>query len=161
MREDHDYCDIPNISPLTEYKHQAIGYIAGFVAKSVGERLLCLKCKAALKSNYMNNDTFLMFKNRGGLTKLSASVTEICEEAEKCFQRMLAVTSGKLPQSVGLMNAFSIAVLGNIGSKTTFRELEDHITDSALGDNHIIHLIKEVTKCYCKIRFKHLGVMSN
>ena len=48
VKNEHDYTDAPNIVYLSEYKHAAIQYIAGSVAKSVTKQILCIKCKKAL-----------------------------------------------------------------------------------------------------------------
>ena len=48
VKNEHDYTDAPNIVYLSEYKHAAIQYIAGYVAKSVTKQTLCIKCKKAL-----------------------------------------------------------------------------------------------------------------
>ena len=45
VKNEHDYTDAPNIVYLSEYKHAAIQYIAGYVAKSVTKQILCIKCK--------------------------------------------------------------------------------------------------------------------
>ena len=45
IKNEHDYTDAPNIVYLSEYKHAAIQYIAGYVAKSVTKQILCIKCR--------------------------------------------------------------------------------------------------------------------
>ena len=40
---------------------------------------------------------------------------------------------------------------------TIFRELDDHMVETAVNDNHIFGLIKLIAKSYCKVRFYHLG----
>ena len=45
VKDEHDYTDAPNIVYLSEYKHAAIQYIAGYVAKSVTKQILCIQCK--------------------------------------------------------------------------------------------------------------------
>ena len=120
-----------------------------------------MRCKVSLKVEASDPGSFLTLKNKGGLTKPAASVVAICVETEKSCQRMLAATSGKLPQTPGLVNAFAVAVMQNISLRKVFEELEDHVMDAATGENHKIHLVKEITKTYCKIRFKHLGAEEN
>jgi len=48
-------------------------------------------------------------------------------------------------------------VLGNVDLSRVFRELDDHMVDSAVNENHTFRLIKVICKCYCKIRLYHLG----
>lgn len=90
MQSDHDYADVPNIFHLSEYKKAAISYIAGFVAKLVEKQLLCMQSCNALGSKNL--------KDRERLFKPTQSVIKVCEEREKCFDRMLASTGGNLPQ---------------------------------------------------------------
>ncbi len=47
---DHDYCDVPNVMELSEFKTSAISYIAGYVVRMVERTIHCLKCLAALKT---------------------------------------------------------------------------------------------------------------
>ncbi len=90
LATDHDYCDSPNIVCLSEYKKAAISYIGGYVAQTVKKQVPCITCCRALGSR---NDTadasFLKLKDRGFLFKATPSVLMVCEETEKCFQRML------------------------------------------------------------------------
>ena len=37
------------------------------------------------------------------------------------------------------------------------RELDNHMFESAVDENHVFGLIKIIAKCYCKIRLYHLG----
>ena len=38
-----------------------------------------------------------------------------------------------------------------------FRELDTHMFDTAVNDNHVFSLVKGIVKSYCKIRLHHLG----
>jgi len=49
----------------------------------------------------------IKFFIRGGLIKPTESVEIICREVEKCFQQMLAVNDGQLPQCWCIKNQFS------------------------------------------------------
>ena len=70
---------------------------------------------------------------------------------------MILATDGKLPQCIGLSDAIAVSVLGYLGSSDIFTELQSHVLESAVDDNHIFQLIKIIVKCYCKVRFYHLG----
>ena len=61
------------------------------------------------------------------------------------------------PQGKGIPDAIATSVLGNINLSRVFRELDDHMVDSAVNENHTFRLIKIICKCYCKIRLYHLG----
>ena len=158
MKSDHDNADAPNTSHLSEFKIAALSYIAGFVGKMKDKETTCVKCSEALGSvQNQSVSSFLTFKDRGGLFKPTTSVFNICKEAEKCFQRMLKTTYGELPQSKGISDAISYSVLAGLNLSNIFRELDNHMTETAIEDNHIFALIKRVAKNYCKVRLYHLG----
>ena len=48
-------------------------------------------------------------------------------------------------------------MLGGINLSSVFRELDGHMTDSAVDENRVFVLIKIIAKCCCKIRLHHLG----
>ncbi len=72
---------------------------------------------------------------------------------------MLAATDGKLPHCKGIVGAITstTSVLGSINALSLFTELDDHMYDSTVDDNHVHGLIKEIISCYCKVRLYHLG----
>ena len=157
---DHDYCDAPNIVELSEYKSAAISYIAGYVANMAEKKIICSQCSSALKvpnQKPLEASDFVQFKSRGGLTLASSSVRKVCEETEKCFARLMAATSGRLPHGQGVPDSISIAVLGSLNIEEIFPELNEHMIDTSATDNHTFQLVKEVAKCYCKIRLHHLA----
>jgi hypothetical protein len=57
---------------------------------------------------------FLQLKDRGNPFKPSESVVIVCQEGEKCFQRMLTINAGKLPQGKGIVEAIATSVLGTL-----------------------------------------------
>ena len=86
VKDEHDYTDAPNIVYLSEYKHAAIQYIAGYVAKSVTKQILCIQCKKALFDKEKKSSDFVNNKDKGGLRHAFKSMIKICSEREKCFQ---------------------------------------------------------------------------
>ena len=159
MQCDHDYSDAPNMVKLSEYKTAAISYISGYVAKSVQQKILCDDCRTALGSqdNTAPSSEFLKLKDSGKLFKPASSVVNICNESEKCFERMLAKNAGKLPHGKGIPEAIATVVLGTLKVSSLFTELDDHMFDWTVDDNHVYKLIKKIVKCYCKVRLYHLG----
>eukprot|EP00794_Sanderia_malayensis_P021103 gene21103-23164_t len=155
---DHDYADVPNVCQLSEYKEAAVSYISGYVARMAEKRILCVSCCKALGSTQNPvKSKFLALKDRGGLFKPTQSVVKVCEKTEKCFNRMLASTDGRLPRCTGIPDAIATSVLGSLNLSSVFRELDSHVFDSAVDDNHVFSLIKTLAKCYCKVRLYHLG----
>ena len=95
--DDHDYCDAPHVPKLSEYKSAAIAYIARYVAAAVQKQTTtCQRCKRALGPTTGKCSGFLKYKDNGGLAKHSQSVILLCQQAEKCFERMLKTTSVNL-----------------------------------------------------------------
>merc|ERR1719376_2036040 len=99
---EHDYCDAPRVSGLSEFKKMTVTYIAGFVVRVVQKKLACKTCKGALLSSDVNGSSLespclLNRKNRGGLTIPSPGVEFVCHESELIFNRMMEATAGALP----------------------------------------------------------------
>ena len=155
---DHDYCDVSNAIKLSEYKEEAISYIAGFVAKMVKKQIVCPTCTGALTVPKEGAKmSFVVWKNNGGLTIPSSSLLKICHETEKCLIRMLNTTSGKLPQCSGIVNAIATAVLSTCIGSDIFETLDEHMYDCTATNNHIASLVKCCSQCYSKIRMHHLA----
>ena len=156
-QDDHDYADAPNIEIISEYKDACIHYIGGYVARKLSHKLKCLTCVTALSSNTGPVHDFVALSNRGGLTTASASVVSICQEAEKCFQRLKNRNDGNLPHGGGISKAISCAVLMNLRDKSLFPELHEHQFDTTVDDNHQHSLVKSVANNYINVRLYHLG----
>lgn len=100
---------------VSQYKKAAISYIAGYVGKKVTESTHCTECGITLSSvSERASSSFLVLKDHGNLFKPTLSVIKVCEETEKCFQRMLALTDGQLPHAHGIPDAFVVAVLASL-----------------------------------------------
>ena len=154
--QDHDYAVIPNMIVLSEFKSSAITYIAGYVVRMTRKFLSCGECAAALTTGIVMASSFLEKKNRGGLVRPAPGVVKVCETTEKCFQRLLNVTGGDLPQASGISHAISSAVLSEIGHLDVFDELTEHMFDCPPDNNHVFTLIKSAAAAYVKIRMHHL-----
>ena len=156
--DDGDYSDAPKFSNVPQFKCTAISYIAGYVAQMVQKKTTCRVCHEAVGSREQECESaFLTLKHRGNLFKPAASVISVCTETEKCFQRMLASTNGRLPQGEGIPDAIAVSVLNGVNIQATFKELDEHMLDTTVNDNHVFKLIKTVSKCYCKVRLYQLG----
>ena len=75
--------------------------LKGYVAKMAEKKILCMPCCKALGSvNHQAESIFLKLKDRGSLFKPTQSVITICEETGKCFERMMKVSGGNLPEAI-------------------------------------------------------------
>ena len=162
---DHDYCDLANSFTLSTYKEYVVAYIAGYVVRMARRELSCSNC---LKSLCTESSTitvtnpkllFVEFRDKGGLVKPSSSVILVCEASEKCLQRILNCNNGKLPKNVGtnFVSNICVAVLGEVGQKSIFEQLTEHMFDSTPECNHIFNVIKVITHCYIKVRMHALA----
>ena len=159
---DHDYCDVPNVVELSEFKTSAISYIAGYVVRMVERKIHCFKCLAALTTAKENiPDLFVVWKSNGGLKLPSPGLLKICEETEKCVMRMLNVDGGGLPHGTGLPNAIATSVLQVCVERGVFSTLKQHMFETTAVNNHVFSLIKCCSKCYVTIRMHHLGKQRN
>ncbi len=94
----------------------------------------------------------------GNLFKPATDVISVCTETERCFQRMLASTNGRLPQGKGIPDAIVVPVLNGIDIRATFKELDGHMLNTTVTDNHVFTLIKTKSKCYtAKCDYINLG----
>lgn len=157
LESDHDYVDTPNYEEISQYKEAAVSYISGFVVRMMKKRIHCKPCISALTAEDETPHAFVELKNHGGLVKASPSVISVCTETEKCFQHMLKMSDGKLPQGDGITEAIVLAVFTNSAGLSLFQELHNHQFDTSIEDNHIHNLVKMASSCYSKIRLYHLG----
>ena len=159
---DHDYCDVPNVMELSEFKTSAISYIAGYVVRMVERKIHCLKCLAALTTTKEKvPDLFVVWKSNGGLKLPSQGLLKICEETEKSVMRMLNVNHGGLPHGTGLPDAIASSVLQVCVERGVFSTLKQHMFETTAMNNHVFTLIKCCSKCYVTIRMHHLGKQRN
>ena len=70
---------------------------------------------------------------------------------------MLKASGGNLPHCKGVPDAIATSVLGAVNLQKVFFDLNEHMYDTAVEENHVFLLIKVITKCYCKVRLSHLA----
>jgi hypothetical protein len=85
---------------------------------------------------------FLQLKDRGNPFKPSESVVIVCQEGEKCLQRMLTINAGKLPQGKGIVEAIATSVLGTLHISlftyifTQYSHIYEKISDHELSKTY-------------------------
>ena len=60
-----------------------------------------------------------------------------------------------------IVEALVVAVLTDIPTSRLFVDLEGHMLETPVTENHVIHLIKTISKNYCKVRLHHIGKEKN
>ena len=133
--------------------------MGSYAAKMAYKKIVCQECSQSLGSKeHIAESKLIRHLDRGGLFKPTTSVVKVCTEAEKAITQMLLTTNGKLPQGKGIPDAIALSVLWALGNSQIFQELALHCTEFPLDEEyHIYALIKEIVKCYCKIRFHRLA----
>ena len=61
----------------------------------------------------------------------------------------------------GIAHAISKAVLEDIDIRKIFKDLDEHLMENAINDNHLASLISAIAKNYSKVRLHHLGREAN
>ena len=59
--------------------------------------------------------------------------------------------------SLGISDAIAKSVLEDLPLDDIFPDLDEHMLETAVSDNHVFQLVKKVTKSYCKVRMYHYG----
>ena len=98
---------------LSEFKTEAISYMAGYVGNAVSRKLLCRECVKALGSRvHPLLSNFLKLKDRGGLFKPTKSV-HLSSIYRTCYGRVNSIGSStqiifKLLARMNVLLRFSI-----------------------------------------------------
>lgn len=160
--QDHAVYALPAWS-LSQYVHDVVGYISGFVVKTLRKRVLCSVCYEALTSqvtlsflqeikNYNSNNS-----NHGsGLVRASSDVIHLCKQAESVFREFEL----ELPSKRHAM-AFLILKTLNRLSKPLFNSLKSHSLDTAIGENHVYNVMKLILHKYFTIRLHYFASLLN
>jgi len=146
-------------SNLYDQKLNILYYIAGFVVRTISQKVFCISCKKSLLQkqtdhNYVHNDFYTKFidiKNYVGLVSASSSVFEIIKETEK---RIFILTNNLGNMNITKISTKIIILVKNYFSQNSqiFGEL-DCENENMLASPHKLELIKLVVSMYLKIRF--------
>lgn len=156
----HSY--IPDFREITQFSNIIVSYIAGFVTKTLLNKLECENCineliQLAPDRSKSTNYILIATKNRGGLVYPSENVVSICKVCEKIIKYALSESGGKiLAKKYDEMFLISKVLYEFIGQNTIFKNLGDHIYDQCAMDNHYMHLIRAIAQNYIKIRMFHI-----
>lgn len=141
---------LQSLQVLTPYVSDVVGYISGFVTRSMSKRIKCSVCDKALYGD-VSTSALITRKTRGGLVIPSADVETICKKAEivireNALSKMLFAKD--LPRYI-------VEVRRRL-APGIFSELDNqHESDSSFLDNHRALLINSIIKKYVIIRLCH------
>lgn len=138
---------------LGEFGEEIVKYIAGYVSRSIQEKIVCEECCAAL-TDINTSASLIAAKNRGGLVYPSNDVVTICIQVERYIRRFLNTCGvSKINKSVIL--GIKSHVLKYCLDKSIFSQLFKHSLNFDFNDNHLYHLINLVVETYFKVRIHH------
>lgn len=150
--EDDD--ELLTVYQNSNYIKDVVGYIAGFVVRSILKRIQCEVCAKEIKS-HKTNSLLLNKKNRGGLTMANADVVSICQVAERTVREY---TKKSNHISIDYLVLKSISILS---IDKYFLNLTNHFMDQEPLNNHLLQMIRLILKTFITIRIHHINTSSN
>ncbi|KAK6475665.1 DNA transposase THAP9 [Huso huso] len=155
VHSEQDIAEIPDIVSFSSYAGRAIAFLADHVVKMVLKRTKCRDCLSALTTDAPDNSSQKCLPPKDWIG-VSDGVIIVCQAAETHFKRFLYTTRGSdLPQAPIIVSTIGSVVLCDVGEKTIFPTLLEHMFDSTPDSNHVFRLIKTVAECYIRIRMYH------
>lgn len=138
---------------LTPYAEDIVGYISGYVVRTLEKCISCRKCLDLLKNDI---DVSLLQKRKtyGKLIRASQLVIDVCKEGEKFFKFFHKTTNILNKQVEHLLPVLINQTMQNISS-TILDHFENHLYDGNFIDGHSDQLIKIILKNYFRIRIYH------
>lgn len=151
---DHDYLSTANYH-LSNYAVDVIGYMAGFVIRSIVKKISCRKCCLVLREENIIHSNLQIWKSYGKLQKASKFVISLCKLAEQNL-RILDISS-KINYVMNTKNIKTKLI------NTCLRYLPlniydlfgDHRFDSEPLADHCLIISKLILEKYIDIRIYH------
>ena len=155
---DHSYDDLP-ILTLGQYNSDIVQYIAGYISRSISNKIDCHKCQSSLVEEIncdKYNSILINRKNRGGLVYPSKDVINICTYIERLIQCVI------ISQKLSKYNITKIKIQALDASSDALLYLVYHsyISDEP-GMNHRLILIKNIIDLFIKIRMHQVAKERN
>lgn len=141
---------------LSRFSENMVEYIAGFVVSSLVKKLKCSICIQALVSLNENKNSFIYYRDLGGLIYPSKTVTKICKRSEMTVKTYL-YNDETQPMNVTKLRAefLTAQTLKTFIGEQLFADFAYHQFDT-METNHIIDLTKCVIKKYIDTRLSYL-----
>lgn len=151
--EEHQHLNFSEVehmfaTNLSEFSQEIIIYISDFIVRKLNSKIKCETCLTALignKENLLNS--FLNFKNRGGLTYPSNDVITLCHNTEKNVRLYI---KNNVFIKKNTHDIISSKVLMTITGKKLFEKMPLHSINPL--EDHSVLLIKCVVHEYIKLR---------
>jgi hypothetical protein len=156
--QDHDYCNINNLSLFV---CNVVEYISGWVVRVLSSKVACAECLSALvvqAGSQHHTDSLLEIKNNGGLVRPSNGVIAVIQQAEKVLRETVNVRQVGKDDQWG--QKLELKVLASL--PTVFQELDEHFKNSQFGiDSHYTDLVRNLCRVYLKLRRHHVINITN
>lgn len=147
-----DAFDETNVFQLSEYTVDVIGYIAGFVERSVKNKLKCEICLNSLSKSIIFDGKLIRIKNRGGLVYPQMDIFNVCKTAEQILG------SSDLSKN-NFYNRLLARTMRQFIEKPVFRDMGHQASD--IECDHALSLLKLVLTTYLKVRLHHIAKVHN
>lgn len=138
---------------LTEYVEDTVGYISGFVVKTLKKCVTCSTCKNLLECEHILSPLQIR-KQYGNLVKASKLVIDICKAAEKYFRFFEKTTNIFNKNIKNLINILVKNTFETLSSSILIQFADHHLEDDPI-DGHAFGLIKKILGCYFNLRIHH------
>ncbi|XP_032690620.1 uncharacterized protein LOC116853601 [Odontomachus brunneus] len=134
---------------ILEYSEYVIEYIAECIVMQLQKMIFCEPCKDALIRIDGTKNNLVSTKSFRGLVQPSVDIIRICQQCEKVFRH--AVNSNIQLNT----NYICFIVLEYLLNTDIFKHLENYTYDQMIMENHVIHLLRNISQKYVKIRLHH------
>ncbi|KAG7307177.1 hypothetical protein JYU34_007329 [Plutella xylostella] len=140
-----------------EYKEQVVGYIAGYVARSLLKKIKCTACiESLLAKEKKVFHKFVSVRDEGGLVYASQDTYDICKITEEVLRKYMCVQDFKMTSIIHAKIMYTV-LKKNVGNNNFFAVTTEHIC----GSLHQINIIRLVAEKYLMIRCYHMCKLDN
>lgn len=138
---------------LPETIEQIIGYISGFVAKKINNKVNCNYCRVNLfaKEKYYFHK-LICLKDFGGLAYPSAAIFKICLKSECVLRKIIKIEKAK---SMGNNNNLSFIASRCFSYVSSFSDILNSFENNYC--DHYILMIKSIIEHFLIIRLHYIA----
>lgn len=144
-------------SGLDNVAEQIIGYIAGWVARSLIKTIDCEECVSQLLSNEkLTFHKLITLKDMGGLCYPSIDLFIICRKSETALRAFIKENKSAHFVWESQIIRLKLAIIKSFVDTNVLSNLEIHSLEQPATFNHRTHLLRAIIDKYCDVRLHHL-----
>lgn len=156
------FSNILQTENTTQITQIIVGYISGYVSRSLIKTLKCEVCVDSLTTTHkLPHHKLISIKDMGGLCYSSEDVYKICLATENVIKNLIKKSGGKSLSSKYTFTYITVNTLKVFVEKEVFRCLTKHAFNQPATLNHRVHLIRAIINKFTTIRLKHEAKISN